>query len=281
MGVNWPKRSISNSLAFAGIFMVSTLLSACGESPETITPQGESAEPTSGIHEAKQADDDAHRQRRLSMVEQQLMARDIDDQRVLDAMRRVPRHLFVPRERQRLAYIDSALPIGHRQTISQPYIVALMTQLGRPTPTAKALDIGTGSGYQAAILAELVAQVYSIEILEPLAREAKTRLDQLGYKNIQVRHGDGYRGWPEQAPFDLILVAAAPDHVPQALVEQLKPGGQMVIPVGASYQDLLLIEKAADGTISQRNITPVIFVPMTGEAEKPRAAGPQPVEAEN
>ena len=143
-----------------------------------------------------------------------------------------------------------------------------MTQLVRPSPKAKALDIGTGSGYQAAVLAELVGEVYSIEIVEPLASSAKGRLEKLGYKNIQVRHGDGYRGWPEQAPFDIIIVAAAPDHVPKALVEQLTPGGRLVIPVGKFYQNLLLLEKADDGTVSQRKVAPVAFVPMTGEAQK-------------
>ena len=205
------------------------------------------------------------------MVEQQLAGRDIVDRRVLDVMKRVPRHEFVPSRSQHLAYSDSPLRIGHRQTISQPYIVALMTQLVRPKPQAKALDIGTGSGYQAAVLAELVKEVYSIEIVKPLANEAHTRLELLGYKNIHVRHGDGYRGWPEQAPFEIIIVAAAPDHVPQALVEQLSPGGKMVIPVGRFHQNLLVIEKAMDGTVSQRNVAPVAFVPMTGEAQNPPA----------
>jgi len=145
-----------------------------------------------------------------------------------------------------------------------------MTQLVRPSPQAKSLDIGTGSGYQAAVLAELVGEVYSIEIVEPLANSAKARFEKLGYKNIHVRNGDGYRGWPEEAPFDMIVVAAAPDHVPPALVEQLKPGGRLVIPVGQYFQSLLLVEKTADGTVSEQNIAPVAFVPMTGEAENPQ-----------
>jgi protein-L-isoaspartate(D-aspartate) O-methyltransferase len=202
------------------------------------------------------------------MVAEQLKSRGVNDQKVLDAMGRVPRELFVPERLRESAYADRPLPIGHGQTISQPLIVALMTQLSRPTPSTKALDVGTGSGYQAAILAELVDEVYSIEILKPLADEARERLQTLGYKNVEVRHGDGYRGWPEQAPFDLIIVAAAPDHVPEPLVEQLKPGGQLVLPVGGQFfQRLVVIEKQLDGTAVRRNVEPVAFVPMTGEAE--------------
>ncbi len=205
---------------------------------------------------------------RTAMVAQQIESRGVNDRQVLDAMRRVPRHLFVPDLLRESAYADRPLPIGHGQTISQPLVVAEMTQLSRPTPTATALDVGTGSGYQAAILAELVDQVYSIEILKPLADEARDRLQTLGYKNVEVRHGDGYRGWPEQAPFDLIIVAAAPDHVPEPLIEQLKPGGRLVIPVGARFfQRLVVIEKQLDGTIVRHYVESVSFVPMTGEAE--------------
>ena len=205
---------------------------------------------------------------RRAMVSEQLNSRGVNDQKVLDAMGRVPRELFVPERLRESAYADRPLPIGHGQTISQPLIVAMMTQLSRPTPSAKALDVGTGSGYQAAILAELVDEVYSIEILKPLADEARNRLQSLGYKNVEVRHGDGYRGWPEQAPFDLIIAAAAPDHVPEPLVEQLKPGGQLVLPVGGRFfQRLVVIEKQIDGTTVRRNIEAVAFVPMTGEAE--------------
>ena len=211
-------------------------------------------------------------QRRSQMVAQQLAARDITNQRVLDAMGRVPRHKFVPPRLERRAYDDRPLPIGHGQTISQPYIVALMTQLVDPKPEARALDVGTGSGYQAAVLAELAKDVYSIEIVAPLADEARRRLQSLGYQNIEVRHGDGYRGWPEQAPFDVIVVAAAPDHVPQPLVEQLAPGGKMVIPVGDWWQELLVVEKAEDGTVVRRSVAPVAFVPMTGEAESSQTA---------
>jgi protein-L-isoaspartate(D-aspartate) O-methyltransferase len=209
-----------------------------------------------------------NRELRTAMVAQQIESRGVNDRQVLDAMRRVPRHLFVPKSLRRSAYADRPLPIGLGQTISQPLIVAEMTQLSRPTPTAIALDVGTGSGYQAAILAELVDQVYSIEILKPLADEARTLLQSLGYQNVEVRHGDGYRGWPEQAPFDLIIVAAAPDHVPEPLIEQLKPGGRLVIPVGARFfQRLVVIEKQLDGTIVRHYVESVSFVPMTGEAE--------------
>lgn len=214
------------------------------------------------------AEPDAYADRRREMVEHQLRARDITDQRVLEVMARVPRHRFVPEDQQRRAYNDHPLPIGHGQTISQPYIVALMTQLAVPKPSDRALDVGTGSGYQAAVLAELCKEVFSIEIVEPLAEQAKKRLAELGYKNIHVRAGDGYRGWPEHAPFDVIIVAAAPTHVPQPLVEQLAPGGRMVLPVGGYPQQLTLITKKADGTIRRRVVAPVLFVPMTGEAQQ-------------
>lgn len=229
-----------------------------------------SVEPGPSGDEADSAQAQETDQLRTEMVEQQLVARGIHDRRVLDAMGRVPRHKFVPERVQHLAYRDSPLAIGHRQTISQPFIVAMMNELIRPAAETRALDVGTGSGYQAAILGELVDSVYSIEILEPLADEARELLRSMGYDNIEVRCGDGYRGWPEQAPFDAIIVAAAPDHVPEPLVEQLAPGGRLVIPVGEQRrtQNLLVIEKRPDGTISRRNVTPVAFVPMTGEAQE-------------
>jgi protein-L-isoaspartate(D-aspartate) O-methyltransferase len=198
------------------------------------------------------------------MVAEQIAARDVKDPRVLAAMREVPRHLFVPADQQSSAYDDRPLPIGYGQTISQPYIVALMTELARPKATDRALEIGTGTGYQAAILSRLVAEVYSIEIVEPLAAEARTRLARLGYTNVTSRTGDGYGGWPEKAPFDLIVVTAAPDHVPPPLVAQLKPGGRLVIPVGEvfSVQELVVIEKDASGKTRTEQITPVRFVPL-------------------
>lgn len=221
------------------------------------------AEPATA-RDSLDADDDFLAARRR-MVEEQLAARDIRDPRVLEAMLRVPRHRFVPEKVVHEAYADHPLPIGHGQTISQPYIVALMTQAA-PHAQARALDVGTGSGYQAAVLAELCREVYSIEILEPLAVEAEERLRQLGYRNVTVRVGDGYQGWPEKAPFDLIIVAAAPNHVPPPLIEQLAPGGRLVIPVGDARQELLLIVKGEDGVVRRDSIAPVMFVPMTGEA---------------
>jgi protein-L-isoaspartate(D-aspartate) O-methyltransferase len=187
------------------------------------------------------------------------------DERVLAVMARVPRHAFVPAEEVRHAYENRPLPIGHGQTISQPYIVALMTDLARIKPGHKVLEIGTGSGYQAAILADITPHVYSIEIVEPLAEQAEARLRQLGYP-AKVRLGDGYYGWPEHGPFDAILVTAAASHIPPPLVKQLKPGGRMVVPVGAQFltQYLTLVEKKPDGSVVTREILPVRFVPLTG-----------------
>lgn len=213
------------------------------------------------------ADPDANFHRlRERMVERQIRARGVSDPRVLEAMAAVPRHLFVPDALIDAAYQDHPLPIGHGQTISQPYIVALMTESLRPQPGDRILEVGTGSGYQAAVLSVLVAEVYSIEIVGELAATARQRLGRLGYDNVEVRHGDGYHGWPDQAPFDGIIVTAAPGHVPQPLVEQLRPGGRMVIPVGERYQELKLIEKTGTGT-RESILIPVRFVPMTGEAE--------------
>ena len=201
------------------------------------------------------------------MVEN-LRSQGIRDEQVLAAMGQIQRQRFVPADRQDHAYADAALQIGHDQTISRPYIVALMTELVQPSPKKRVLDIGTGSGYQAAVLAKLCKHVYSIEIVEPLANAAQKRLTALGYRNVTVRCGDGYRGWPESAPFDIIVVAAAPDHVPQALVDQLAPGGRLVIPVGQSSQELLLIQKDMRGSVQRREILPVKFVPMTGQVRE-------------
>ena len=189
---------------------------------------------------------------------------------VLAAMRRVPRHRFVPAFHAPLAYENRALPIGEGQTISQPFIVALMTDLLDPKPGHRVLEVGTGSGYQAAVLAELVARVYTIEIVEPLGRRARQLLHTLGYRNVEVRIGDGYRGWPEAAPFDLIIVTAAPAAIPQPLIDQLKPGGRMVIPTGRSrdVQYLVMVEKQRDGTSTTRRTLPVRFVPLTREPAK-------------
>jgi protein-L-isoaspartate(D-aspartate) O-methyltransferase len=217
---------------------------------------------------AEATEDPRYAEMQHTMVGEQLRGRDITNAKVLEVMGRLPRHRFVPADLQDVAYADMPVPIGHGQTISQPYVVALMTQAVCPKPKSRALDIGTGSGYQAAVLAELCKEVYSIEILKPLADSARDRLAALGYKNITVRCGDGYKGWPEKAPFDIIIVAAAPDHVPQPLVEQLALGGRLVIPVGNFFQELVVIEKQKDGSIRRESIIPVKFVPMRGEAEK-------------
>jgi protein-L-isoaspartate(D-aspartate) O-methyltransferase len=203
-------------------------------------------------------------QRQL-MVQQQLVTRGINDARVLAAMAKVPREEFVTPESRAASYEDGPLPIGYGQTISQPYIVAFMTEQLRPTPSDRVLEVGTGSGYQAAMLAELVSEVYSIEIVRPLAKNAEATLQRLGYKNVHVKFGDGYKGWPEAAPFNAIIVTCAPDKVPQPLVDQLKDGGRMVIPVGDRFaQQLYLLEKK-NGQLKQSATLPVRFVPMTSE----------------
>lgn len=204
---------------------------------------------------------------RDQMVKHQIEARGVRNRAVLDAMRTVPRHAFTPAGEQAYAYHDSALPIGHGQTISQPYIVGLMTELLEPKPGQTILEIGTGSGYQAAVLAEIGAQVYTIEIVEPLAREAEAALSALGYADrVQVRAGDGFAGWPEAAPFDGIIVTCAVSKVPQPLLDQLKPGGRLVLPLGEhlDYQTLTKITKNSDGALTYQNVLGVVFVPMTG-----------------
>jgi len=206
-------------------------------------------------------------QARQRMVSGQIEARGVHDSRVLAAMRRVPRHEFVPLEQRPYAYEDRPLPIGYGQTISQPYIVAVMSEALELDGSEKVLEIGTGSGYQAAVLAELAAEVYTIEIVEPLASRAASDLERLGFENLHVRAGDGYRGWPEAAPFDAIIVTAAPDHIPQPLLDQLAVGGRLVIPVGRMFQELELITKDAEG-VHREDLLPVRFVPMVGEAEK-------------
>ena len=201
------------------------------------------------------------------MVDMQIRARGIRDPRVLEAMRTVPRHRFVPPALQDQAYADTPLPIGSEQTISQPYIVAYMTEALRLPPDAVVLEIGTGSGYQAAVLAAVAREVYSIEIVPELAARAAQVLAELGYDNVHLQTGDGYQGWPEAAPFDGIIVTAAPDHVPPALVDQLAVGARLVIPVGRFAQDMRIVTRTAEGAVSETTI-PVRFVPMTGEAEQ-------------
>ncbi len=212
---------------------------------------------------------DPYRQARERLVHDEIEARGVHDPRVLAAMRKVPRHLFVAPDQQAHAYDDSPLHIGFGQTISEPYLVGFMTEALELKPSDRVLEIGTGSGFQAAVLAELVREVYTIEIVEPLAKAADERLRRLGYTNVQVRAGDGYRGWPEAAPFDaIILTAAPPDRVPPPLVEQLREGGCLVAPVGGSEQDLTRFRRTAKG-ITEEVLLPVRFVPMTGEAQKP------------
>ncbi|MGA1979000.1 MAG: protein-L-isoaspartate(D-aspartate) O-methyltransferase [Sedimentisphaerales bacterium] len=208
---------------------------------------------------------------REEMVAEQIQARDVNDPNVLKAMRIVPRHAFIPENVQKQAYGDYPLPIGFGQTISQPYIVAFMTQALELKPDSKVLEIGTGSGYQAAVCAEIAAEVYTIEIVEGLAKNAAEKLKELGYPNVFVRAGDGYFGWPEKAPFDAIIGTAAAERIPPPLTEQLKPGGRMILPyeTSRSFQYLVLVTKDDKGNLSRRNVLPVRFVPMTGEVTKP------------
>jgi protein-L-isoaspartate(D-aspartate) O-methyltransferase len=208
----------------------------------------------------------SYQDRRITMVKEQIEARGVKDPAVLEAMRNVPRHQFIPESLRHEAYEDGPVPIGHDQTISQPYIVALMTELLELTADSKVLEIGTGSGYQAAVLSDLADLVYSIEIIPELAAKANSALNELGYRAV-VRCGDGYRGWPDRAPFDAIIVTAAPEKIPQPLLDQLAENGRLVIPVGAFYQELKLIRKE-NGKLIEKDVAPVRFVPMTGEAEK-------------
>jgi len=210
--------------------------------------------------------DTARNDERDNLVAKTIEKRGISDPEVLRTMRAVHRHRFVPEDYRGLAYADRPLPIGHEQTISQPYIVALMTELADVDSSCRVLEIGTGSGYQTAVLAEIVDSVYSIEILCPLAERAKAILDTLGYENIEIKCGDGYRGLPEFAPFDAIIVTAAPEEIPKPLIEQLKIGGKLVIPVGSVYQELKTVVKTEEGIFTE-DVIPVRFVPMTGKAQ--------------
>jgi protein-L-isoaspartate(D-aspartate) O-methyltransferase len=239
------------------------LLPALPGRVEAAPPAGSEPDPYAGM--------------RAQMVRQQIEARGVKDPAVLAALRMVPRHRFVPPALAAEAYADEPLPIGEGQTISQPYIVALMTELLQVAPGERVLEIGTGSGYQAAVLAELGAEVYSIEIVEGLGRQAAARLAALGYERVHLRIGDGYRGWPERAPFAGILVTAAPDHIPRPLLEQLAPGGRLVIPVGEGIQQLEVHRRrpqdGPEGPIYEREtVLPVRFVPMTGEVQSKRPA---------
>jgi protein-L-isoaspartate(D-aspartate) O-methyltransferase len=205
-------------------------------------------------------------EKRLAMVRDQIEREGISDSRVLSAMREVPRHLFVPPEYRPMAYESRPLPIGEGQTISQPYVVAFMTEILRLKPGDRVLEVGTGSGYQAAIAAKLAGEVYTVEIFPSLAGRARGNLESLGFRNISVRQGDGYYGWEEKAPFDAIIVTCAGGHIPPPLLRQLRTGGRMIMPVGGPFmtQNLVFVEKRADGSLSQRNVLPVVFVRLLG-----------------
>lgn len=232
-----------------------SIVSGCSAKPAL--PGGSTVDPASGASGAE------HDRAREGMVRNQIEARGIRDPRVLAAMRRVPRHLFVPEEVRPAAYEDHPLPIGHEQTISQPFIVAWMSEALQVTPRSRVLEIGTGSGYQAAVLAQIVAEVYTIEIVAPLAESARRTFETLGYTNVHTKHGDGYVGWPEHAPFDAIIVTAAAEQVPQPLIEQLRVGGRLVVPVGgrSGVQRLTVITKGPNGVTRDERM-PVRFVPL-------------------
>jgi protein-L-isoaspartate(D-aspartate) O-methyltransferase len=208
--------------------------------------------------------DSSYDNARETMVREQIVTRGVANPGVVAALRHVQRHLFVPQAERERAYVDAPVPIGHGQTISQPYIVALMTELVRPQSSDRVLEVGTGSGYQAAVLSLLVAQIHTVELEETLARRAEEALREQKYDNVTVRTGDGYGGWPEHAPFDIIIVTAAPEQVPQPLIDQLKPGGRLIVPVGPRFtvQQLQLIEKDAAGELTSKNVSSVMFVPL-------------------
>ncbi|MFW5966458.1 MAG: protein-L-isoaspartate(D-aspartate) O-methyltransferase [Persicimonas sp.] len=278
-GRRWPfGRGLSRAALAVSIFLVGAAAAAGCKSPSDGQESEAALEDEGGesSESEERADDDSDEgedrespdeedpyvQERERMVEQQIAGRDVEDSDVLEAMRTVPRHEFVPERLQSRAYSDGPLPIGHDQTISQPYIVAAMTEALEVKPDHKVLEIGTGSGYQAAVLAEMVDQLYTIEIVCELAERAEAVLDEEGYDNVEVRCGDGYKGWPEEEPFDRIIVTAAPPELPDALVEQLAPGGRMVVPVGERVQHLKVITKDDEGRVEQTDKMPVRFVPM-------------------
>jgi len=246
-----------------------------GPSPKggglTDAAAADAAQPSGAPEVSNAPRSDERAAERERMVHQQIEARGVTDAHVLAAMRAVPRHWFVPEDVREMAYADRPLPIGEGQTISQPYIVALMTEALKITPETKVLEIGTGSGYQAAVLAELTPQVYTIEIVQPLGKRAAEVFKERGYRTIQAQIGDGYRGWPEAAPFDAIIVTCAPERIPQPLIEQLSTGGRICIPVGreGGVQELVVATKQPDGTLRRHTLIPVMFVPMTGEARTP------------
>lgn len=220
---------------------------------------------------------DKYARERVQMVRDVVESEGVTNRLVLEAMRKVPRHEFVSAKDRSRAYLDTALPIGHRQTISPPFIVAYMTESLDPVPDDRVLEIGTGSGYQAAVLAEICREVYSIEIVAPLSKEATRRLESLGYSNVKTKAGDGYQGWAEHAPFDKIIVTCSPESVPEPLVEQLREGGRMIIPLGERYQQTFHLLRKVDGRLEREKLIPTLFVPMTGRSEQLRRAQPDPL----
>ena len=227
---------------------------------------------------------DDYEEARAAMVQSEVIGRGVRDPRVCDAMREVPRHLFLPADQRKYAYSDGALPIGNGQTITSPYVVAFMTEKLEPQATDKVLEIGTGSGYQASVLSRLVAEVYTIEIVEPLGQRATRTIQRLGYDNVHVKIGDGYQGWPEHAPFDKIIVTCSPEDIPRALVDQLREGGRLVVPLGERFQQTLYLFRKINGQLQKETLESTFFVPMTGTAEELRVTKddsgiPQPVNA--
>lgn len=238
---------------------------------------GQTPPPKTALTRAKVADDAQFEKARQEMVRQVIAREGIENPAVLQAMRTVPRHIFVTPNLIRMAYYDQALPIGHKQTISPPFIVAYMTQTLDPKPTDRVLEIGTGSGYQASILSGIVKDVYTIEIVKPLADQALQRFKALGYTNVHAKAGDGYQGWPEHAPFDKIIVTCSPEEVPQPLIDQLKEGGRMIVPLGERYQQMFYLFEKKDGKLIKQKLIPTLFVPMTGTSEAQRKVLPDPL----
>lgn len=256
------------------ILLLCSLLSLTTVVTTVLFSQGTA--PKSTPSRTKVAEDAQFEKARQEMVRQVISREGVDNPAVLQAMRTVPRHLFVTPNMIRMAYFDQALPIGHKQTISPPFIVAYMTQTLEPKPTDKVLEIGTGSGYQASILSGIVKEVYTIEIVKPLADQALQRFKALGYTNVFAKAGDGYLGWPEHAPFDKIIVTCSPEEVPQPLVDQLKEGGRMIVPLGERYQQMFYLFEKKDGKLIKQKLIPTLFVPMTGKSEDQRKIQPDP-----
>ncbi len=242
--------------------------------------QGSQAEPEDQAKVKAKAEEDRLASVRARMVQRHLAEREIENERVLEAFRAVPRHRFVPDPYRRLAYEDEAILIGEGQTITTPFEVAFMTQILDPQPTDKVYEVGTGSGYQAAILGQLVAEVYSVEIHEPLGKRAAEVIEELGYKNIKTRVGDGYLGWPEAAPFDKIIVTCAPEAIPPPLIEQLKEGGRIVVPLGTRFDQKVYVFDKKDGELVGEAVRPTLYVPMTGQAQREAAERRAKAEAE-